>query len=194
MADNQRPAPPTPTINAATETKIGGRSAVIESTPTEQLLAQALAKITELMERQTATAEFTAKHAPKARKTLAQYLIEKPRKRLHRPAYVNGRDVKPMNISQKTIDNLDTVAQGIYTKNNVTVTVRRIDDGDKKFSRIHLFKNDKSLEQRMAFYMAFPTFASIVEFIHEHMAANGMAPVLDPRPDPEVEEIVEVNL
>ncbi len=194
MADNSKPVTPASTINAAIETKIGGRSAVIEPSPTEQLLAQALAKITELMERQTATSEFAAKHAPRARKTLAQYLIEKPRKRLHRETYVNGRPVMPRNLSQKTIDDLDTLAPGVYTKNNVTVTVRRFDDGNKTFSRIQLFKNDKSLEQRMAFYMAFPTFAEIVRFIHAEMAANGVDPVVDPRAEPEIEEIVEVNL
>jgi hypothetical protein len=186
MAD-QRPVPPQPQVTPVAPV-------VAAATPTEQLLAQALAKITELMERQTATQEFSAKHAPKARKTLAQYLIEKPRKRLHREAYVNGRPVMPRNLSQTTIDLLDTIATGVYTKGTVTVSVKRIDDGDKRYARIHLFKNDKSLEQRMMYYSAFPTFSAVVQFIHETMKANDVAPVNDPRPDPEVEEIVEVNL
>ncbi len=156
-------------------------------TASQQLQAESNAKIAALMERQ---ADFSEKTAPRRRKTLTEYLAEKPRKRLMREVYQNGRPVNPQGLSAETIKTLDTLAPGKYADGLVDV-VRVADGPGNIHSRIHLMYNTKHESERMQIYMKFPSFSAMVRAIAAEMAANGVAPVMDAVADP-VEVIEEV--
>jgi hypothetical protein len=154
----------------------------------ETQLAAAMAKIAELMERQTEYNEFAKQNAPRRKKTMQEYLQEKPRKRLLHAVYQNGRLVNPAGLSKETIQRLDTFATGKYCDGLLDVV--RIKDGvDGISSRIHIIYNNKSIEQRMQFYMRFPTFTAIVDAVVAEMAARGIAPVMEKAADPIEDEI-----
>lgn len=162
--------------------------------PVEQQLAMAIAalatsqaQIAQLMERQ---ADFNEKNAIRRKKTMEEYLKEKPRKRLLHQVFQNGRDVNPSGLSWETIKLLDTLATGTYADGIVDVI--RIKDGlNGVNSRIHIAYNNKHEAQRMQFNMRFPTFTKLVQDIAAEMVVLGIAPVKDAAADP-IEEIVEV--
>jgi hypothetical protein len=175
------------------------QSAPAQPAPTtmEALLAQTLsqlsasnAKIAELMEKQTAQNEFAQKNAPRRKKTMAEYLIEKPRKRLLHEAFQNGRLVNPKGLSRATLEKLDTLNSGHYADGMVDVV--RIKDGVEGInSRIHIVYNNKTLEQRIMFYMRFRTFTELVNAIADEMVARDIPPVHDKAADPIEPEIEE---
>lgn len=150
-------------------------------------LATSQAQIAQLMERQ---ADFNEKNAIRRKKTMEEYLKEKPRKRLLHQVFQNGRDVNPSGLSWGTIKLLDTLATGTY--GDGIVDVIRIKDGlNGVNSRIHITYNNKHEAQRMQFNMRYPTFTKLVQDIAAEMAVLGIAPVHDQPADP-IEEIVEV--
>lgn len=154
-------------------------------------LAQSNTKIAELMERQTEFNEFSKRNAPRRKKTLKEYLREKPRKRLLHDVYQGGRLVNPAGLSVATIQKLDTFATGKYCDGLIDVV--RITDGPKGLnSRIHIMYSNKEIGQRMMFYMRFPTFTSLVDQVVADMAAQGIQPVREPAADP-IEEIPEIE-
>ncbi len=163
---------------------------VVAPTATEAALAaamQALAesnqKMTELMERQAVASEYALKNAPIRRKTMAEYLKEKPRKRLLHDTFQNGRPVNPKGLSQETLNKLDTIAPGTYAEGLLTVI--RVKEGlNGLHTRIHIFYSNKHEDQKMAFYIKFPTFTAIVNTIINEMALLSIAPVLDAVADP----------
>ena len=160
------------------------------STPaatTEQLLAQTLAQLTaqqaqmtKLMEQQAEYNKAALKIAPRRKKSMAEYLSERQKrgmgKFLPHVVYQNGREVNPAGLAQETIDLLDTVASGVYCDGLVQVV--RVSDGPEGInSRIHLMYNNRSTEERMQFYMRFPTLTKLVKDIIADMKANGVEPV-----------------
>jgi hypothetical protein len=161
---------------------------------TEQQLALALTalaasntKVVELMEAQTAFNEFQKRNAVRRRKTMAEYLRQKPRKRLLHETFQNGRLINPSGLSLETIQKLDTLATGTYADGLVQIV--RISDGPQGLnSRIHVFYNNRTPEQRMVFSMRFPTFTHLVNTVAAEMASRNIAPVNDPAPDPVVPE------
>ena len=179
MPENERSAPSRPTQS----------SAPAPSTTEQQLsaamaaLAESNARIAALMEKQSEYNAEALRISPRRRKTLAEYLKEKPRKRLLHEVYQNGRLVNPAGLSIETIKKLDGLATGKYADG--MVDVMRIKDGvDGIATRIHIFYRNRSLEQRMLFYMKFPTFTAIVNAIANEMAALGIEPVVDKIADP----------
>lgn len=156
-----------------------------QSTSTPALAAQrytleeAISLIAQSMAKQSEFQEALVKNSPKRKKTMQEYLKEKPRKRLLRETYQNGRLVNPAGLSRETIEKLDTLAPGIYSDG--LVQILRISDGvSGTNSRIHIMYSNKSLEQRMILYMRFPTFTKLVNAVAAEMAARGIDPVKDP--------------
>lgn len=166
---------------------------------TEQMLATALtalsdsnAKIASLMEKQTDYNEFAKQNAPRRRVTMAEHLATNPPKRLLHEVYQNGRLVNPAGLSLATIKRLDTIATGQYCDGLVDVV--RIKAGvNGLHSRIHIIYSNKSIEQRMVFYMRFPSFTKIVNDITDEMVAREIAPVNEPSADPVIEPDVVVS-
>lgn len=141
-------------------------------------LEDAIKLIAQSMAQQTALQEQVAANTPKRRKTMEEFLAENPEKKLLHDTYQNGRPVNPAGLSAATIRLLDTLAPGVYADG--LVSVARVTDGvDGINTRIHLFYSNKELGQRMAFYMRFPTFTSIVKTIADEMKALGRAPIMD---------------
>jgi hypothetical protein len=174
MADNKTVASATPTPTATPSS-------------TEQMLAQALAQIAGLMEKQSDYNKFAQENAPRRKKSMAEYLQQNPRKRLLREVYQNGRPVNPKGLSQATIARLDTFATGTYCDGLIDVV--RIKDGLNGInSRIHIFYNNKHEHQKYAFYMRFQTFTKIVDDVVADMARLGIEPVHEAVADP-IEEI-----
>lgn len=154
----------------------------------ESQLAAAMAKIAELMERQTEYNKFAKENTQRRKKTMGEYLKEHPRKRLLHEVFQNGRPVNPAGLSKATIERLDTLASGRYCDGLIDVV--RISDGVGGItSRIHIFYNNKDLGQRMMFYMRFPTFTKIVDEVVSEMAARNIKPIHEPSVDPVEEEI-----
>ena len=148
------------------------------------MLAASQAKMSELMEQQAAYNKAALKIAPRRKKTMAEYLRERNArgvtKHLPHIVYQNGREVNPSGLSKETIATLDTLATGKYCDGMVDVI--RIQDGiDGIGSRIHLCYNNGTIEERMLFYMRFPTFTKLVQDIAAEMAVRAMK---DGKPDP----------
>lgn len=145
----------------------------------EQLMAMFVAsqqQIAGLLQQQAEYNKQALKIAPRRKKTMAEYLAKNPRKFLKHDVYQNGHLVNPKGLSQATLDLLDTLASGVYCDGMIRVD--RIKDGvDGISSRIHIRYNNKSLEQRMALYMRFPTFTKMVNDIAAEMKALGVAPI-----------------
>jgi hypothetical protein len=180
----------------------GAQTAAPAATPTvEQLLvatlaqlaqanqqnAESNARIATLMEAQAKHNDKILKIAPRRRKSMQEYLAEKKQKGqlkfLRHDVYQNGRLVRPNGLSQATIDVLDTLNTGSYSDGAVDVI--RIRDGvDGRNSRIHIMYNNKTIEERMMFYMKFPTFTKIVETIAAEMKARDIAFVNEVGQDP----------
>ena len=151
---------------------------------TEQLLVQTLAalaasqtKMGELMEQQAAYNKAALRIAPRRKKTMAEYLRERNErgvsKHLPHVVYQNGREVNPSGLSKETIAILDSLATGHYCDGIVDVI--RISDGiDGVGSRIHICYNNGTLEERMTFYMRFPSFTKLVKDIAEEMTARNI--------------------
>jgi hypothetical protein len=168
MADQKSvPTPPAPAGTPEPQT-------------TDQLLAAVMAqlaasntRIADLMEQQAAYNKQALKIAPRRKKTMAEYLKERQArgggKKLLHDVYQNGRLVNPSGLSTKTIEKLDTLATGSYCDGMIEVV--RIRSGPKGIgTRIHLRYNNGTIEERMQFYMRFPTFTKIVEDIVSEMA------------------------
>jgi hypothetical protein len=154
------------------------------------MFVQSQQQIAQLLERQAAYNEEALKIAPRRKKSMEEYLKEKPRKRLLHEVYQNGRLVNPAGLSWDTIKLLDTLAPGTYAEGMVDVI--RVKDGlNGVNSRIHIIYSNKHDAQRMEFNMRFPTFTKLVQTIAAEMAALGIKPVKDDVADP-IEEIVEV--
>jgi hypothetical protein len=151
------------------------KKAQAEAAP-KYTLEDAIALIAQSMANQTEFQKALAQNAPRRKKTLDEYLREKPRRRLLHDVYQNGREVNPSGLSRETIEKLDTFAQGKYC--NGLIDVLRIRDGvNGVSSRIHIMYANKTLEQRMTFYVQFPTFRSLVDQVVADMAAQGIKPV-----------------
>ena len=173
MAENQKPA-------------TAGNA---PATPIEQLLAQTLAqlaeaqtrnaesnaRIAELMEQQALYNKEALKIAPRRKKTMPEYLAERKKrgggKQLLHDVYQNGRLVNPSGLSDDTIKLLDTLATGSYCDGMVDV-VRRREGPEGIGTRIHLRYNNGTIEERMQFYMRFPSFTKLVKDIAAEMAAR----------------------
>lgn len=141
-------------------------------------LEAAIKLIAQSMAQQTQIQEQVAANTPKRRRTMEEYLVDFPEKRLLHDTFQNGRPVSAAGLSAATIRLLDTLAPGVYADG--LVSVARIKEGpDGVNSRIHLFYSNKELGQRMNFYMRFPTFTSIVKTIAEEMIVLGREPVMD---------------
>jgi uncharacterized membrane protein YdfJ with MMPL/SSD domain len=166
----------------------------------EQLLAATLAQLAAanqqnaesnkqlvaLMEQQAAYNKAALKIAPKRRKTMQEFLAERKKagriKWLKHDVYQNGRLVNPKGLSQETLDILDTLNTGVYAEGLVHLV--RIKDGVNGLtSRIHIMYNNKTLEERMVFYMKFPTFTQIVTTVSDEMKTRGIEFVHEPGAD-----------
>lgn len=145
-------------------------------------LANSQSQIADLLAKQADYNAEALRIAPRRRKTMAEYLKEHPRKRLKHEVYQNGRLVNPAGLSRETIDKLDTLASGRYAEGMVQV-VRLRDGVDGRSTRIHIFYSNKTLEQRMLFYMKFPTFTKLVNTIVDEMATL-RGPVVEDNEDP----------
>jgi hypothetical protein len=146
------------------------------------MLADSQVKMTELMEQQAAYNKAALRIAPRRKKTMAEYLRERNdrgvSKFLPHIVYQNGREVNPSGLSKETIATLDTLATGHYCDGIIDVV--RISDGiDGVNSRIHLCYNNGTIEERMLFYMRFPTFTKLVQDISAEMITRGIAPVVE---------------
>jgi hypothetical protein len=143
------------------------------------------------MEQQAAYNKAALRIAPRRKKSMAEYLKERNDKGrskfLPHIVYQNGREVNPSGLSPETINVLDTLATGKYCDGIIDVI--RVSDGPEGVnSRIHLCYNNGTIEERMVFYMRFPTFTKIVQDIAAEMAARGIAPVIEKgRDKPEFE-------
>lgn len=156
---------------------------------TEQLLVATLAQLAasqtqmaEMLRQQGEYNKQALKIAPRRKKTLAEYLHERQKrgagKFLPHLVYQNGREVNPSGLSQATIDTLDQLASGHYCDGLVDVV--RISEGPGGInSRIHIMYNNKSTEDRMTFYMRFPTLTKMVLDIAAEMVVNKTAPVIE---------------
>jgi hypothetical protein len=163
-------------------------------TATEALLAQTLAalaqsneRITGLMEQQAAYNKAALKIAPRRKKSMGEYLAVRKQKGISKflphLVYQNGRLVNPAGLAQETINTLDTLASGHYCDGLLDVV--RVSDGvDGVNSRIHLCYNNRTVEERMFFYMRFPSFTKIVTDIAAEMKARNIAPVIEKGMDP----------
>jgi hypothetical protein len=155
------------------------------------LLAESQVKMTQLMEQQAAYNKAALRLAPRRKKSMGEYLKERNDKGrskfLPHIVYQNGREVNPSGLSPETINVLDTLATGKYCDGIIDVI--RISDGPEGVnSRIHLCYNNGTIEERMVFYMRFPTFTKIVQDISAEMASRGIAPVVEKgRDKPEFE-------
>lgn len=157
-------------------------------------LAESQAKIAALMEQQAAYNKEALKIAPRRKKTMGEYLEERKKrgggKRLLHNVYQNGRLVNPSGLSQETINLLDTLDTGKYCDGMIDVV--RIRDGVEGINdRIHLMYNNGSVEERMTFYMRFPSFTKIVTDIAAEMTALGKPPVHSKAPNPVEPEFPE---
>ncbi len=153
--------------------------------------AESNRRVVELMEQQAAYNKAALRLAPRRKKSMAEYLKERNdrgvTKFLPHLVYQNGREVNPSGLSTKTIEKLDQLATGHYCDGIVDV-IRRQDGVDGVSSRIHLCYNNGTIEERMLFYMRFPTFTKLVEDIWNEMATRGIAPVVEKgRDKPEFE-------
>jgi hypothetical protein len=142
------------------------------------VLASVLERLTALQEAQTRIARAQLKNTPKRKKTMAEYRREHPRKRLIRPAYQNNRLVDAALLTPENIELLDTIAAGRY--GNGILTVARV--GALRDSRIHMLYSNKDIEQRMTFYLTYPSLNVLIEKVHTEMTARGVQPVNDPLP------------
>lgn len=154
--------------------------------PYEQLLSMFVSsqqQIAQLLEQQQEYNKQALRIAPRRKKTMAEYLAKNPRKYLKHDVYQNGHLVNPKGLSQATLDTLDTLASGTYCDGMVHVI--RIRDGVGGISsRIHLRYSNMTQEQRMTFYIRFPTFTKIVQDVADEMKARRIPPVHDAAPDP----------
>ncbi len=148
------------------------------------VLASVLERLTALQEQQTKIARAQLKNAPRRKKTMAEYNREHPTKRLVRDTYQNNRKVDPNMLSWEALKLLDTIAPGRY--GNGILTVARV--GAEAESRIHLLYSNKNIEQRMAFYIIYPSLNTLVEKVHAEMAQRGIQPINDPPPPFAVED------
>ncbi len=181
MADN-RISPKDVSASAPAAAPVAAPSA------TELLLAQALARITELMEKQTEFNDFSKRNAPRRKKTMEQYLQENPRKRTLHQVFQNGREVNPSGLSKETLTRLDQLAPGIYADGLVGVI--RVREGLNGLNtRIHLTYDKSTEASKMMFYMRFPSFTALVNGIWEEMKATGKAPVCDDVAEPLVDPV-----
>lgn len=193
MADNdrQRNPPAAPAASTPAAPAAAPMTTEQQLSLTMAALAESNKRIADLMEQQAAYNREALKIAPRRRKTMGEYLQEKPRKRLLHDVYQNGHLVNPKGLSKDTIELLDTLATGTYCDGLVQVV--RIKDGlNGVNSRIHIVYNNKSIEQRMVVYMRFPTFTKMVNEIATEMKALGIAPVKEAVADPVVEEFPEL--
>jgi hypothetical protein len=151
--------------------------------PSEQkyTLEQAIAMIAQSMQKQSEFQELLVQATPKRRKSLQEFMAERPEKKMLRDVYQNGRLVNPSGLSTATLKRLDTLATGSYADGLVHVV--RIGAGVD--SRIHIMYSNKTIEQRMAFYVRFPSFTALVNAIADEMAAKGVKPVIEPAREPE---------
>lgn len=155
------------------------------------MLAESQVKMTQLMEQQAAYNKAALRIAPRRKKSMGEYLKERNDKGrskfLPHIVYQNGREVNPSGLSVETINVLDTLATGKYCDGIIDVV--RVSDGPEGVnSRIHLCYNNGTIEERMTFYMRFPTFTKIVQDIAAEMVARGIKPVIEKgRDKPEFE-------
>ena len=170
----RRTSPPPPTAPMTTEQQLAMALTA---------LAESQTKMAALMEQQGVYNRQALKIAPRRRKSMQEYLHQKPRKHLKHEVYQNSHLVNPKGLSQETLNVLDTLDSGTYCDGLVQVV--RITDGVGGInSRIHIRYNNKSLEQRMMLYMRFPTFTKMVLDIAADMKALGRAPVNEVFNDP----------
>lgn len=155
------------------------------------VLTSVLERLTALQEQQTRIARAQLKNAPRRRKTLAEFKKENKHqfKYLIRPVFQNNRKVDPYMLSAETLALIDTIAPGRY--GNGMLTVARVGEQDQ--SRIHLLYSNKTIEQRMAFAIVFPTMNDLVAKVHAEMAQRGIQPINDPAPPFAVEDDEEDN-
>ena len=172
-ANPTTPAPTAPTPASSTESLLA---------QTLSMLAQSNAKITDLMEQQAAYNKAALRIAPRRKKSMAEYLAVRKQKGISKflphLVYQNGRQVNPSGLAQETIDALDKLATGHYCDGLIDV-IRLSDGMDGINSRIHLCYNNRTVEERMFFYMRFPSFTKIVTDITTEMAARNIAPVVE---------------
>jgi hypothetical protein len=160
-----------------------------EETVPMSVLTSVLERLTVLQEQQTKIARAQLKNAPKRKVTIQEHFKKFPPKRLTRPVYQNNRLVDANMLSTEALALLDTLAPGRY--GNGILTVARVGEVDQ--SRIHLLYSNKMIEQRMAFYIIYPSLNVLVEKVHAEMAARGIQPVNDPPPPFAVEDEVDDN-
>lgn len=160
-----------------------------EETVPVSVLSDVLERLTTLQEQQTRIARAQLKNAPKRRMTLKEHFKKFPPKYLTRPVYQNNRLVNPNMLSVEALALIDTIAPGRY--GNGILTVARVGENDQ--SRIHLLYSNKTIEQRMAFYIVYPSMNALVEKVHAEMAQRGVQPVNDPPPPFVVEDEPEDN-
>lgn len=195
MADTTTPTTPSTKAPATSPTP----------TSTEALLAQTLAalaqsnqKITDMMEQQAKYNQAALRIAPRRKKSMPEYLSERRKKRggdkfLPHLVFQNGRAVNPSGLSNETIGKLDTLASGRYCDG--VVDVQRISDGiDGISSRIHLRYNNGTIEERMRFYMRFPSFTVLVTAIADEMAARAKDEKGNPDPKSPYAPVVEKGM
>lgn len=143
-------------------------------------LAQSNTRITELMEQQAAYNRAALRIAPRRKKLMGEYLAERKKagraKFLPHEVYQNGRLVNPSGLSQETIDTLDTINTGTYCDGMVDV----IRMGVGVNARIHIRYDNGTVEERMMFYMRFPTFTKLVQDIAADMKVQGKVSVKEP--------------
>jgi hypothetical protein len=144
-------------------------------------LEQAIALIAQSMQKQSEFQEQLVAATPKRRKSLQEFMAERPEKKMLHDVYQNGRLVNPSGLSSATLKRLDTLAQGTYADGLIHV----IRVGAGLDARIHIMYSNKSLEQRMGFYVRFPSFTALVNAIADEMAAKGIKPVMDAAREPE---------
>lgn len=155
------------------------------------VLASVLERLTVLQEQQTRIARAQLKNAPRRRKTLKEFKKENAHqfKYLTRPVFQNNRKVDPYMLSAETLKLIDTVAAGRY--GNGMLTVVRV--GENAESRIHFLYSNKTIEQRMAFAILYPSMNELVTKVHAEMAGRGVQPINEPAPPFAVEEDNEDN-
>jgi hypothetical protein len=162
-----------------------------EATPSQDsvpmsVFASVLERLTALQEQQTTIAQAQLKNAPRRKKTLNEYRAEKgPQKRLIRPTFQNFRLIDAHMLTWEAIEKLDSLAPGNYLGG---LRIARVGEGVE--SRIHLLYPGKSIEQRMAFYMMYPSMNKLADTVLEQMAKRGVAPIFEERP-PVVDDFTE---
>lgn len=178
---------PTPTPAAATP----DAASMMDS---NAMLAAAIAKMTEVMAQNADLAqqnakfnELLVKNAPRRRKTMAEYLVKNPRKRLLHQTFQNGREVNPKGLSEDTIKRLDTIAPGLYAQGLIEVE-RRTRGINGRDTMILIRYNNKHDSDRSNFYMKFRTFREMVDTIVDEMVEKKLAPIYDEAAAPIVPE------